>query len=397
MGLFGFNKKKGKEQSWSQPKKEAESPEAPRKPEVLVESWSPVCNIQAFAEESESCVYFYLWWNPGSERAKVKACWVCNTKPAPADVDEAAMDWGEAPMMPRSGCCHDEQGIRLDKNALSIVWLEEGDAAALLENGKILALIPDWAWQEERLSGYGYARYAVGTAPFALALKDAEAVLGPRVERSRAYWDTLEQGYWKELQESRLAAMEDFFGAPQEQYYAIDGGKFPTKALVAGRRNGVRYGFTLGVSILCQPVVEQYWPNDDPAARRRIELAFAAREDMPEDRWMAALGRISGITNLPWGEITCLGHGHTVACGDSIPGFPALLMLDARRLPEVPAPDFAPVMGEPVTLLWAVPLTQEEYDLALESQEAVLPMLYQGKPEEIVVFTGEGKFLKDKE
>ena len=35
--------------------------------------------------------------------------------------------------------------------------------------------------------------------------------------------------------------------------------------------------FTLGVSALCQPVVEQYWPNDDPAKRRRIELAFASQ------------------------------------------------------------------------------------------------------------------------
>lgn len=294
--------------------------------------------------------------------------------------------------MPRSGCGHDPAGIRLDKKALSILWLEEGDAAALLENGKILALIPGWAWREERFPGY--ARYAVGTTPFAWALQDAEAALAPRVEKSRAYWEAMED-YWKELQESRLAALEAFFGGPHEQYYAIDGGKFPPKALVTGRREGVRYGFTLGVSALCQPVVEQYW-SQDPASHRRIELAFAAREGIPEGRWMAALGRISGMTNLPWGEITCLGQGHTVACGETFPGFPAVLLLDQRRLEGTAAPDFAPVMGEPVTLLWAVPITQAEYDLAMESQEAILPVLYQGRPEELVVFAGEGKFLPDK-
>ena len=84
-----------------------------KEPEVLVESWSPVCDIQAFAEESDSCVYFYLWRDPGSDHAQVKSCWVCNTAPAPDDIDEAAMDRGEAPRMPRSGCGHDPRGLRV--------------------------------------------------------------------------------------------------------------------------------------------------------------------------------------------------------------------------------------------------------------------------------------------
>ena len=367
-----FNKKKGKEQPGSRPKG----------PEVLAESFSPLCNVRAFAEESESCVYFYLQWRSGSGQSRIKSCWVCNTRPAPDEVDKAAMDRGEAPRMPRSGCGHNPEGIHLDKKALSILWLEEGDAAALLEDGKILALIPGWAWREEGFPGY--ARYAVGTTPFAWALREAEAALAPRVERSRAYWNTMEGDYWPALQQQGLEAMEAFFG-PHEQYYAIDGGKFPPKALVTGRREGVRYGFTLGVSALCQPVVEQYW-SQEPEKHRRMELAFAAREGIPEDRWMAALGRVSGMTTLPWGEITCLGQGHTVACGESIPGFPALLLLDQRRLEGTAAPDFPPVMGEPVSLLWAIPITQEEYDLAMESQEAILPVLYQGPPAEITIF-----------
>lgn len=392
MGLFNFNNKKGKEQSWKLPR-EAEAPREPQEPgepEVLVESWSPLCDIQAFAEDNGSSVYFYLWRNPGSDRAQVKSCWVCNRGPAPEGIDKAAMDRGEAPRMPRSGCCHDPAGIRLDQGRLSIVWLEEGDAAALLEGEDILALIPGWAWQKEGFSGY--ARYAVGTAPFAWGIRDALPKLGPRVERSRAYWNVMEGGYWKELQQSRLAAMEAFFGGPQEQYYAIDGGRFPTKALVTGRREGVRYGFTLGVSALCQPLVEQYWPQDDPAARRRIELAFAAREGIPEEQWMAALGRLSGATNIPWGEISCLGHGHTISFGDALPGFPAVLLVDSRRLAGIAAPEFGSFLGEPVTLLWAVPITQREYDVALQSQEAVLPMLYQGVPGEMVVYTGAGVF-----
>ena len=58
-------------------------------PKLLVESWSPVCDIQAFAEESETCIYFYLWRDPNTDHAQVKCCWVCNTAPAPEEIDEA--------------------------------------------------------------------------------------------------------------------------------------------------------------------------------------------------------------------------------------------------------------------------------------------------------------------
>ena len=84
---------------------------AQKSPEVLIESWSPVCDIQAFAEESQSCVYFYLWINPGKENPQVRGCWVCNTRPAPEALDKAAMDRGEAPMMPAGQCRHDLGGI----------------------------------------------------------------------------------------------------------------------------------------------------------------------------------------------------------------------------------------------------------------------------------------------
>lgn len=360
-----------------------------KEPEVLVESWSPVCDIQAFAEESDSCVYFYLWRDPGSDHAQVKSCWVCNTAPAPDDIDEAAMDRGEAPRMPRSGCGHDPRGIQVRKRDLSIVWLEEGDGAALLEAGKLLALIPGWAWSHDF---HGYCRHAVGTAPFAWELTQAEAVLTARVERSAAYWRTMEDGYWKPLQEGGLGAMEGFFG-PHEQYFAIDGGKFPSKALVTGRREGVRYAFTLGVAALCMPHVEQYH-QEDAGDHRRMELAFAARGDLPDEDWMKTLGFLSGVSGYPWREITWLGHGHTLLLPEGrIPGFAAVLLLDGRKLPEVPVPAFPPVMGEPVCPLWMVPITKAEYDLAVESIEPVILEKYQGAPERLVVFDGKPKFL----
>ena len=361
-----------------------------KKPRVLVESSSPVCSVQAFAEESETCVYFYLWFSPDSECARVKPCWVCNTCPAPEGMDQEAMERGEAPRMPRKNCLHDPRGIRLDPHALSIVWLEEGDGAALLENGRILALIPGWAGE----SFPGYARHASGTTPFAWALEEAEAVLSRRVAQSQAYWETMEGGYWPAFQEAGLCALENFFGK-YEKYYAIDGGNFPTKALVTGRRGGVRYGLTLGMGALCQPVAEQYFQDGGAALHRRIELAFAAGEDLPEAGWMGMLNYLSGQSSLPWSAVSWLGHGHTIPCrAAGMESFPAVVLVDPRELSGIPSPAYPAFLGGPVPPRWAVPVTPEEYDDARESGSPALLARYQGPPDRLTVFDGKPKFRR---
>ena len=125
-----------------------------------------------------------------------------------------------------------------------------------------------------------------------------------------------------------------------------------------------------------------------------MELAFAARGDLPDEDWMKALGFLSGVSGYPWREITWLGHGHTLLLPEGrIPGFAAVLLLDGRKLPEAPVPAFPPVMGEPVCPLWMVPITKAEYDLAVESIEPVILEKYQGAPERLVVFDGKPKFL----
>ena len=45
--------------------------------EVIVESWSPVCNIQAFVEKSDKNYYFYLWIDPDNS-GDIRSCWICN-------------------------------------------------------------------------------------------------------------------------------------------------------------------------------------------------------------------------------------------------------------------------------------------------------------------------------
>ena len=354
-------------------------------PVILAESWSPSCRIQALVEESDTCCYFYLWFYPGTENAYIKNCWICNVAKAPDKIDVDAMKRGMAPAMPAEFVKHDADGIRLNREMLSIVWFEEGDAAALLEGDTLLCVIPGW-------SGYqgfnGYSRYALGTAPYAWELTPAEEVLGARVSKSREFWNYFEGGYWQDVQQMHLKALEDFFGE-QEKYFAIDGGKFPNKALIAGTQDGVHYGITAGVSLLPMPQVEQY-SQEEASDFRRIELGFAASEAQ-SDICMKMYSYISAISGIPWREISFLGHGHTIPC-DAIEGFSAVWLLNSRLLPQTAAPSYPDFMGDKINLLWLVPLKEEEFRKLKEIGTEEALKLLEGGLKEISVFNGAGKF-----
>ncbi len=352
--------------------------------EIILESWSPVCDIQAIVEENDNCYYFYLWVSPGSESSYIKSCWICNSAEAPEEIDTEAMKAGMAPVMPKKYISHPNQGIRLNPEELSIVWFEEGDAAALFEKERLLCVIPGW-------SGYqgfnGYSRYAAGMMPYAWELTEAEEVLLKRAEKSREFWDYFEGEYWEDVQQAHIQALEAFFGT-YEKYFAIDGETFPPKALVSGRKEGICYGITAGVSLIPMPRTEQYY-NEEASDYRRIELGFAATEEQ-QDICMKMYSFISSISALPWNEISFLGHGHTIPC-NAIEGFSAVWLLNSRLIPEIAAPDYKDFMGDKINLLWVIPLKQEEYESVMElGVEEVLQRMGE-KANKLHIFDGQGK------
>lgn len=355
---------------------------------ILIESWSPVCNIQAFVEKSQTTIYFYLWFNPGSENSSIKPCWVCNIVKGEKDVDYKAMDNGAAPTMPLEYCSHSNEGIDIDENDLSIIWFEEGDAAALIENNKLLAVIPGWAEN----GFYGYSRYAIGTAPFAWELTEAEDNLYKRVMKSKKYWEYLNEDYFKDVQVMHLSVLENFFGK-HEKYYAIDNNEFPSKALITGTKNNVNYAFTAGVSVLCQPKIEQFLEDGEAEKNRRIELGFACCEDFKNnDGYMKMLSYISGQTNLPWQEITWIGNGHTIPC-NSISNFEAVLLINNNMFPKINSPKYDNFMEERINLLWIIPITREEYNYLQDNDVDKLLKKYNGNLEDMIIFDENAKFI----
>lgn len=356
-------------------------------PKILLEEWSPVCNIQAFVERTDSCCYFYLWVKPGMEDAVMKSCWICNVAAAPKTLDVEGMKQGIAPAMPQEYVLHDPGGMELDAESLKIVWFEEGNAAALLSEDEIICVIPGWGGYK----GFpGYSIYMKGTAPCAWELADALPVLAERVGRSKTFWDWFdsEPDYWKVTQGMHMEALERFYGK-YETYYAIDNGEFPPKALIRGSKGGVIYGVTAGVSLIPMPEVEM-WYGDDYREYRRMELGFAAAAEYEEMcKYMYSF--LSSLAAYSWKENTFLGHGHTVPC-QRIEGYVALLLVNPRLVPGLEMPEYRPCMEEPVNLLWVVPVTEEEYRFVTEHDIDETLKHVGGDIAKIHIFDGMPKF-----
>ena len=272
-------------------------------PKVLIESYSPNCNLQAVAEEDNRCVYLYLFGETADGENFMNACWVRNYEKAPEKADVQAMREGKAPILPAEYCKHPEGEERLDPSKLEIVWFEEGDGVALLYDHEILSVIPGWSSQECP----GYARDCIEESEYAWSLgSPSENVLHKRVRKAKAFWDNWNENSFGEIQTTYLEAIEKSVGK-YDKYYAIDGGHWPQKALITIPKDDLTYIVTLGVSIIPQPKVELYY--EDPAPYRRFELGFVLKTELLNRNKNGILSYISGLASYPWDCLTWLDHG----------------------------------------------------------------------------------------
>ena len=291
-----------------------------------------------------------------------------NRLPAPEGAPAAA----DAASMPRQHCRHPAGAGPLDPAALSLVWLPEGDGVALFERGELLAALVPWSGKK----GFpGYARDAIDRGPGAWDLRPAE-VLGRRFADAVAYWAEWDRPQgpahpWVRMQEAALQAYEASLGK-LGRYLAADGGNWPPRAIVCTERSDVTFFTTIGLALRPQPAVEM--ATERPEALRRIELGLALRPGMDAitaRRWTSYL---SGQSTLPWARYTWLGPGHTLACDIAAPeGFPALALIPAAASAR-PCP-LPAAWGDPVSLLWMVPLRPAELATLRERGLDALPEL----------------------
>lgn len=322
--------------------------------ETLLQEPSPHRNLDVVVEAQNSVVYLYLF-SPGSDRP-ITACWVRNLGPAPMSLDLASMKRGDAPMLERAHCRHPDGAPPLDPERLRLVWFEEGDGVALLEDDEPLAIVPVWPGVDFP----GYARDCTSEADYCWPLL-ADNVLRQRVRLADDYWGWWETNPWPTFQRRALEVLEKYLG-PDPRYFAIDGDEWPPKAMVIAERE-IATVATLGVALRRQPGIDP----DDRLTARRIELGFATERGVIDPLAMAQY--ISGQANLPWANLTFLGNRHTIPC-DALSSARTKTKFEFVLLqkdpPDVPSILFDPLRGDLIDLLWLIPITAAERKFAEE-------------------------------
>jgi Suppressor of fused protein (SUFU) len=320
--------------------------------------------------------------------AAVGAVWVANHAPAPAASDQTRLNRGQVPMLPASHVRHPKGRPPLQGDALEVVWFEEGDGVAVLEEGEPLFVIPGWS----AISGGipGYARDVKGQSPFAFPLDDED--FGPRIDRARHHWKMCDaDGSWAGFQQSVLGHLLQRLG-PGGHYWHDVGRQLPggsdrvapvvgvTERPVSGDREFTILS-TVGMSRQRMPTVELY--EDDVTPYSRIEFAVATT--LPSQK---AGSIFPWLAQYPWRVVTWFAAGDVVKWYHDAQTFPlgtgmapwegVLLLDDPSRLagPVAPGLTGLSVEGDPVRWLWLVPITGEEYRYAKnEGSDALIRRL----------------------
>ena len=348
-------------------------------PRTVVRSLSPNGNLEALVEQDDRCAYLYLREvdEPSFELGLgLRSCWVRNLMPAPPSLRVTELRQGLAPMLPASSCAHPQGAPPLSADAVRLVWLEEGDAVALMEGESVLAIMPCWSG---RRGFQGYARDCTEESPLAWPLAP-DSVLRERVRAAEEYWRSWDGGDpWATVREAGLKAIAATFGEPTN-YYAIDGGEWPPQGMARCASGDAIVLVTCGMQLRPQPTVELH--AEDPRPIRRIELGLAIERRLFELAPTAVMGWLSGQTTYPWHRLSWFGHQHTLPCGAIPPGpsrrvFSAMIFLrDPLGAPRVP---FPPFRDDPVNVLWLVPITAQERAVAARDGGEALARLLSAK------------------
>ena len=156
-----------------------------------------------------------------------------------------------------------------------------------------------------------------------------------------------------------MRALEAALG-PHTRYFSTSPERWPPRSLTLFEQEGRRVAVTGGMSLRPQP-------RATGPSRIELGLAWEPRAEDPT----SLLSYLSGQALLPWERYLFLDEGHSIvfsgAGGEIGPEFQAVLLWE--RPPGAPDVALPPFEGEPVRLLWMVPITASELEF-LRSQGA---------------------------
>ena len=337
--------------------------------DVVLEEPGPNGNIMAVVEQDERVAFFYLFTAPDVEWG-MRSCWVRNLRSAPSTLAVEDMLEGRPPMLPAKSCTHPDGAKPLELEHLRVVWFEEGDGAALLENDQVLAIIPWWGGE----AGFqGYARDCIFESELCWPLGSRdENALYERVERADQWWQQWNQDDdpWRQLQPMILDCYEKQLGK-ESNYYAIDGDQWPPRGMVRIPHDAGTILATVGMSLRPMPRMPGHDGPNPPATR--VELALALGAEFSDTEVINAGQYLSGQAGYPWAFYTWFGEGHTLPCSwvpNAGTEFPWALI---TKQPAGRSPIELPMYrDDTIELLWLVPITEHERQWAVDQSSSLL-------------------------
>lgn len=368
------------------------------KSKIIVESASFACDITAFVEDDEETLYFYLY---GPQEAipqgvdlesfvPVRACFLANKKIQNQDrVFEVSpllhhMREGQSASVPHKSCAY-FLPAELNPTELEVVFLEEGDSAALFYQNKLIAFIPTWGATQDNTIAYsaGLASEFMGMKP----LSELPQEFLERIEAARKFWASWlqEEGEEKGVKEeyfiTHYNALYNSFG--EHAYYApLETEKWPPKVVYIFEKQEATIFATVGTSILAQPRLEPYTAESKPLRRFELGMAFS-KEVMQHVSLEYIVGLMRDISFAPWFQLMWFGQGHALLYPLALPknqkGEPFTALLFTKEELHAPKPQFPPYQGDAINFLWATPITESEfhYHASLNEKEAAAPTLLQ--------------------
>jgi hypothetical protein len=209
---------------------------SPADSQVILFETSPYGNLDAIVEHDGRCVYFYLNGHAqpdGENRFGTRAVWVRNLIRGPLVINKEEMKSGLPPMLPRTDCVSNDPGKLPLADELNIIWFEEGNGAGLTETDaksgetKTIAVLPPWSGLE---GFHGYALDCAHNTELCSPMPDNET-LRKRLDRADEFWQSFTEtsNPFTQWQPQLLSAYDAAFGKTHDQYFAIDGGKFPPR------------------------------------------------------------------------------------------------------------------------------------------------------------------------
>lgn len=320
--------------------------------DVVLQSDSPNGNAEAVVEDDGRAVYLYQHFAEGTGQ-ELRATWVRNRVAAPPEVVTEDMQQGLAPLMPARFCAHPEGQPKLDPTRTRLVWLPDGNGVALYEGPELIACTAPWHGVADCP---GYARDVTQDAPFAWRFEPTSP-LGERFKAAERYWDSWQSKLsWEQVRRGLRDALGRALG--REVSHREDALAWPPLGIVTFESERGLTTATVGMSQRPMPAVEL--AHAEEARRfRRVELAVLLPHGAPELLRERMAGFLTLASELPWSRYSWLGHGHTIpvdAFKDT--PFTGVVLASSERFgPAVPLP---PVDGDPVALLWLVPVTSAE-------------------------------------